>query len=378
MAFTTVDKPSAHFDAKIYAGSSSAVSITGVGFKPDFVIHKDRTEAHAFGVYDSNRGIKKWLKWSASQSQNNASDVTNTIDAALTSFNSDGYTIANMSSDPIGNKNGNQFVAWMWKMNGGTTTSNGAGSNGASIASVYQANTTAGQSVVTWTGTGSAGTIKHGLSVAPKFIMVKNLAEGRAWQTMHMSTNHATDPQTDGIAIDGSDGIVDESTYWNDTAPTSTVFSVGTHTDTNSTSGSSSYVAYCFAETKGYSKIGTYTGTGNANGGFAFCGFRPRMVFVKRYSGANANWIIKDSARNETVKDGTADVGARTNPVEQSLTPNAGNAENTNAPDFDFYSNGFKLRDTDGDTNTANAVYVFIAFADVPMVGTNGTICLSI
>ena len=376
MAFTTVDKPSAHFDTKIYAGSSSAVSVSGIGFKPDVVITKDRTEAHAFGVYDSNRGIKKWLKWDSAQSQNNAQDVTNTIDASLTSFNSDGFTIAVMSSDPIGNKNGNQFVSWMWKMNGGTTTSNGAGSNGASIASVYQANTTAGQSIVTYDGTGTAGTIKHGLSVTPKLIMIKNLVEGREWQVGHFGTTHISDPETDGLLLTASP-VADESTYFNDTAPTSTVFSVGTHLQANTADSSSKYVAYCFAETKGYSKIGTYTGTGNANGAFAFCGFRPRMVFLTRYSGGNAHWVIKDSARTETVKDGSAGRGPRANPTEQGLYPSNGIAENTNAPDMDFYANGFKLRDTDGDTNTADVIYIYYAVADVPLVGTNGTIALA-
>lgn len=197
MAYTTVAKPKDHVEASIYDGSSSAVTINTMSFKPDFVWTKDRTEAHAWGVYDSSRGIKKWLKFNSSQSQNNAQDITNTIDASLTAFTSTGFTIEPMSSDPIGNKNGNYFCSWGMKANGGSKTTNDAGTNGASIASVYQANTTSGFSIIEYTGTGSAGTLKHGLSIAPKMMWIKRLEASENWQVYIGGDTITADRETD-------------------------------------------------------------------------------------------------------------------------------------------------------------------------------------
>ena len=241
MAYTTVAKPKAHFDVQTYAGSSSAKTITGVAFKPDLVWTKDRTEAHSWGCYDSSRGIKKWIKHDASQSQNNADDITNTVDDSLTAFTSDGFTIATMSTDPIGNKNGNQFCSWMWKANGGTTASNSDGS----ITSTVQVNSTAKFSIVTYTGTGSNATIGHGLGVAPKFIIIKRLNAGEQWQIGHFSKTTNANPETDYLEFLTS-GTADNVNRWNDTLPTTSVVSLGTHAGLNASG--SSYVAYCFAD----------------------------------------------------------------------------------------------------------------------------------
>ena len=279
MAYTTVAKPKAHFDVQTYAGSSSAKTITGVAFKPDLVWTKDRTEAHSWGCYDSSRGIKKWIKPDASQSQNNADDITNTVDASLTAFNSDGFTIATMSTDPIGNKNGNQFAAWMWKANGGTTASNSDGS----ITSTVQVNSTAKFSIVTYTGTGSNATIGHGLGVAPKFIMIKRLNASEQWQIGHFSKTTNANPETDYLEFTTS-GTADNVNRWNDTLPTTSVVSLGTHAGLNASG--SSYVAYCFAENKGFSAMGAYTGmTDNADGSMIYTGFRPSMLIIKRTDG---------------------------------------------------------------------------------------------
>jgi len=368
MAYTTVAKPSAHCEATTYTGSSSAVSVTGIGFKPDMVWTKDRSEAHAFGIYDSSRGIKRWLKGSSAQSENNNSGAS-LIDASLTSFDTNGFTIAVMSSDPIGNKNGNYFRSWMWKANGGTTASNSDGS----ITSTVQANTTAGFSIVQWTGSGANATIGHGLGVAPKMIIVKNRSSGRSWSVYHGSTIVTADPQTDHLHLETADNMVDDNTMWNDTAPTTSVFSVGSANETNESANN--FVAYCFAQVKGYSHMGAYTGmTDNADGPMIYTGFRPKIVIIKRTDG-NENWQITDTACTQIDADGTQ--GIQGNLIEQKLQINTGSAESANSGDIDIYSNGFKLRDTDGMHNWTNYKYVYYAVADNAVVGTNGTVGLA-
>ena len=156
-----------------------------------------------------------------------------------------------MSSDPIGNKNGNYFRSWMWKANGGTTSSNGSGST----TSTVQANTTAGMSIVTYAGTGENATIGHGLGVAPKFILTKNRTNNRGWGVYHGATEIVTDTQTDYMELNNASGWVDDNTYWNDTAPTSTLFSVGTNNSVNE--ASCNMVAYCISQIQGYSHLWT-------------------------------------------------------------------------------------------------------------------------
>ena len=368
MAYTTIAKPSEHCEAKTYTGSSSAVSVTGVGFKPDMVWTKDRTEAHAFGIYDSSRGIKRWLKGSAAQSENN-NDGASLIDASLTSFDTNGFTIANMSSDPIGNKNGNYFRSWLWKANGGTTSSNSDGS----ITSTVQANTTAGFSIVQWTGSGSNATIGHGLGVAPKFVIVKNRSAGHDWGVYHGSTITTSDTETDYMSLNTASNNADDNTFWNDTKPTSSVFSVGTSNSTNKSS--SLMVAYCFAQVKGFSHFGAYTGmTDSADGPMIYTGFRPKIIIIKRTDG-NENWQISDTACTQIAKDGSQ--GRQGNKIEQKLQINTGAAENSTQGDLDIYSTGFKLRDTDGMHNWTNYEYIYAAWADHPIVGTNGTVGLA-
>tara|TARA_B110000285_G_scaffold17617_1_gene17159 strand:- start:47 stop:1174 length:1128 start_codon:yes stop_codon:yes gene_type:complete len=374
MAYTVVDNPKAHFDVKTYQGTSSTKTISGIAFKPDMIWTKDRTEAYEWGCYDSSRGVLKWIQTNHAQSQTATNDITSTAnDRGVASFTSDGFTIQNMTADPIGNKNGNQYAAWMWKANGASKTTNNAGANGASIASVYQANTTSGLSIVEYTGTGSAGTLKHGLSVKPKCIMIKRLDTTSSWQIYHGDTGLVTDPQTDSLSFDTTAGAADDATVWNDTIPTTSVFTVGTHAASNASSGK--YVAYVFAETKGFSNFGTYFGvTNNALGPFVYTGFRPSMVIIKRQDGAES-WQIADTARTQIVKDNSQ--GIQGNLIEEKLVLDAATAENSTSGDIDFYSNGFKPRDTDGIHNWTNYKYVYIAFAEMPLVGTNGTIALA-
>ena len=372
MAYTTVAKPKAHFDAETYEGSSSTKTISGVGFKPDMVWIKDRTGANKWGCYDSNRGVQKWLILSENYSQNGVTDITATS-TSLASFTSDGFTVSAMSAQPINNTNGNQFLTYMWKANGASKTTNDAGANGASIASVYQANTTSGFSIVQYTGTGSAGTLKHGLSVKPKCIIIKRLNAAEGWQVYHGSTVVTSDPQTDYFEINTNAGAADNANRWNDTAPTTAVFSIGTHAGLN-TSGST-YVAYVFAQTQGFSHFGSYTGvTNNADGPMVYTGFRPSMVIVKR-SDSTENWFIQTLAGTQIVKDGSQ--GIQGNLIEEKLLLNTGVVENSTQGDVDFYSNGFKPKDTDGGHNYTNYKYIYMAFSEASIVGTNGTIALA-
>jgi hypothetical protein len=374
MAYTTVAKPKAHFDAETYEGSSSTKTISGVGFKPDMVWTKDRTEAHEWGCYDSSRGVLKWIQTNHAQSQTATNDITSTAnDRGVASFTSDGFTIQNMTADPIGNKNGNQFLTYMWKANGASKTTNNAGANGASIASVYQANTTSGFSIIEYTGTGSTGTLKHGLSVLPKCIMIKRLDASGSWQIYHGSTVVTSDPQTDSFSFDTSAGATDDATVWNDTAPTTSVFTVGTHASSNASGGK--YVAYVFAQTQGFSHFGSYTGVNNnADGSMVYTGFRPSMVIVKR-SDSTENWFIQTLAGTQIVKDGSQ--GIQGNLIEEKLLLNTAVVENSTQGDVDFYSNGFKPKDTDGGHNYTDYKYIYMAFSEASIVGTNGTIALA-
>jgi len=367
MAYTVIDKPSAHFTTEVYAGSSSAKSITGVGFKPDWVITKNRTDAYQWGVYDSNRGIKRWLKTDSAQSENNNGGAS-VIDASLTSFDSAGFTIATMSSDPIGNQNGEQFLAHMWKANGGTTSSNTTGS----INSTVQANATAGFSIVSYTGTGSTATIGHSLGVKPKMIWIKNRSAGDNWTVYFGDTNIVADPETDFFELNGQSGTQD-ATYFNDTAPTTTVFSIGTDHRVNASS--ENYVAYCFAEVQGFSKMGIYIGNGvQDRGPMVYCGFRPRYILVKRQDG-NEQWHTQNIASSTIDKDGTA--GITGNVMEQRMAYSSAAAEDTDEGDCDFYATGFRFINPDARYNSDGAKYLFYAVAEMPIVGTNGTIALA-
>jgi len=368
MAYTTVN-PKAHFDVQTYTGSGSTKTISGVGFKPDLVWTKDRTVANDWGCYDSSRGVQKWLKLNETESQNNAGDITATT-TSLASFTSDGFTISTMgTTEPVGNVASSEFLTYMWKANGASLTTSNAGAVG-SIASVYQANTTSKVSVIQYTGTGTAGTLAHGLGAVPKFIMVKRLNAAEGWEIYHGSKTINAAPETDYYEMNTTAGFADDATRWNDTAPTSTVFSIGTHAGVNASG--STYIAYVFAENQGFQTFGAYTGvSNNADGPMIYTGFRPSLVIIKRSDGAES-WQVANTAAAQIVKDGTQ--GIQGNMTEQKLVANLPTAENSNSGDLDIYSNGFKLRDTDGIHNWTDYEYIYMAWAGASVVGTNGQI----
>jgi hypothetical protein len=246
------------------------------------------------------------------------------------------------------NANGLDFVSWQWKANGAGVT-NTAGS----ITSTVSANTTAGFSVVTYTGNGSAGaTIGHGLGTTPRMIIVKaRNASGQDWLVYHANAN-AT-PQNGVMTLNATSAFFANSVFWNNTAPTSSVFSVGTSAALNNSG--TTYVAYCFASVAGYSAFGSFTGNGSSDGPFTYTGFRPRYVMWKRSNTSGDGWWIIDAARSPE------------NVADDVLLANLSNSESVQTTPIDFLSNGFKMRNgADGSINANGSTYIFMAFAENP------------
>lgn len=322
-----------YFDATLYTGTGSAQSITNSGsMQPDLVWVKGRDAAKNHTLVDSVRGATKNLVSNSTNDEGTWSSIT--------AFNSNGFTLG---TDANENGNGNTFVAWQWKANG-TGSSNTDGT----ITSTVSANTTAGFSIVTYTGNQSAGaTVGHGLGVAPSMIIIKSRGAVTSWPVYHTSLG-----ATQWILLNSTNSATTSSQEFNNTAPTSTVFSIG-----NSSSNSnqaSTYVAYCFSEVAGYSRFGSYTGNGSSDGPFVFCGFRPRYLLVKRTDSAGFNWVTVDAARDTY------------NVTGNLLLPNTSGAESSAPPLFDFLSNGFKVRDSGTGLNGNGGTYIYAAFATYP------------
>ena len=332
-------QPRDFFNTVLYTGNGTTQSITGVGFQPDWTWIKERSSTSNHEVYDSTRGATKLL------SPNNT-DAEGTNASALTSFDSDGFSVG---SGGAVNENSQTYVGWNWKADGGTTSSNSDGS----ITSTVQANTTAGFSIVTYTGNGTSGaTVGHGLGKAPATVIIKSRDDADSWLVLPPSLG-----ATKALNLDTTGQVQTYTPYFNDTNPTSTVFSLGNDGRTNGSS--ENFVAYCFADVKGYSKFGSYTGNGNANGPFIYTGFRPAFVIAKVTNATNS-WTIQDNKRNVD------------NPVSNYLLANDSGAEGTSGLDFDFLSNGFKLRTASGAVNGSGNTHIYMAFAEFPLVGSNG------
>jgi len=349
MAYTTIDDPSAYFHTQLYTGDgSSDNAITNDAnsgdFKPDWLWIKSRSYADLHAVFDSSRGRDKRIFPNSSNAEGSSSP-----DNFLKSFDTNGFTTGN---DAGMNTNGGTLVAWQWKANGGTTSSNTDGS----ITSTVQVDTTAGFSIVTYDGNGSSGaTFGHGLGTVPNFIIIKNRSEVKDWTVYHGANTSA--PETDALFLNLTDATIDNAGYWNDTAPTSSIITVGDNTKVNSSG--EQHVAYCFAEKQGYSKFGSYTGNGSADGPFIYTGFKPAWLLIKQSSASGENWRLFDSARSTF------------NQVNKHLVPSTAGAESAETG-CDFLSNGFKLRDTDGHQNASGSTYIYMAFAEHPFVSSEG------
>ena len=463
MAYSTIDKSTDYFNTNLYTGNGSTQhSITGVGFKPDWVWIKSRDDAYNHFLFDAVRGVGKQI-----YSNTTGAEATNMNN--LYSFNADGFSLAQSGNDDVTNKNNSNFVSWNWLAGGtapsqtytvkvvsdsgnkyrfddfgtsavtldlqeggtytfdqsdssnsghplrfytasdksggeyttGVTTNGTPGSSGAytritvaasaptlyyqcsshagmggqantnstfgssnfsgSIQSTVSANTTAGFSIVKYTASGSNATIGHGLGVAPAWIIVKGRTTDNNWRVGHNGlTSWAYRINLEGTAAESS-----QANVWNSTAPTSSVFSIGTSSSVNDDSGGGvEHIAYCFAEKKGYSKFGSYTGNNKADGPFVYLGFRPAWLLVKD-RGSGQHWHVIDNKR-ETFNDGdAAHLSPNSNDSEATVKSNRGTAN------IDFLSNGFKIN-RDGSLLNGTGQFIYMAFAESPFVNSNG------
>jgi len=355
MSYTNgLDKPTDYFNTITYTGNDTdGRTITGVGFQSDWTWVKARSSAFSHYIIDAIRydsGASKYLKLDSSSS---AADETPSGAGWISALNSDGYVCKNGTSNTNNcNENGVTYVAWNW-LGANGTTSNTDGS----ITSTVSANTTSGFSIVSYTGTGSNATVGHGLGTTPAWVLVKERgASGESWNNFHQSLGAGIT-----IMLNLTNAQQSSSTMWNNTAPTSSVFSVGA--DAGSNGSSKTYIAYCFAEKKGYSKFGSYTGNGNADGTFVYTGFKPAFLITKCTSNSafsNSNWMLYDNKRDLY------------NQMAEYLYPDSSNASGTNSQGMDFLSNGIKMRNTFGDANYNNETYIYMAFAENPFVTSTG------
>ena len=328
-------------DATLYTGTGSSLTVSNVdlgttGFQPDLVWIKSRSAATDNKVTDSVRGATK-----AIVTNSTASETTDT--QGLTAFGTSGFTLG---TNTTYNNSGATYVGWQWKA-GGTAVSNTTGS----ITSSVSANTTAGFSIITYTGTGVAATVGHGLGVAPYMMIIKERNTSvRAWPVYFAGF---AAPTTSYIYLDNTTaGGTGYGGFWNSTAPTSSVFSIGTDLTTNESTAA--YVAYCWTPIAGFSQFGTYVGNGSADGPFVYTGFRPKFVLIRDSTNAN-NWQILDSSRNTY------------NIANNILQTNLSDAESAfGVGGVDFLSNGFKLRTSSTSINTTSAVVIYMAFAENP------------
>ena len=348
MAYTTINKGSSYFNTVLWTGTGATLSVTGVGFQPDFVWIKNRDNGGAANrLLDAVRGATKLL-------YSNLTNAEDTDVDSLTSFNVDGFTVGNAAGV---NQSGSGIVSWNW-LGANTTVSNTSGS----ITSTVSANPTAGFSVVGYTGNATAGaTIGHGLGAKPAMIIFKNRIDSSAakWAVYHQAAFVSqADPNI--LYLDDAAAQADDVNVLGNTTVTlnSTLFSLG---DYNGSNGSGdAMIAYCFAQIKGFSNFGSYTGNGSTDGTFVYTGFRPEFVLTKA-SSSTGQWIIHDATRDPF------------NQTNRLLYPSLSNAEENNISDqIDILSNGFKIRATGSGINGSGVKYIYMAFAENPFVTSGG------
>ena len=327
MAYTTIDDPSAYFQTKLYTGNDSSRAITFDGntnMQPDWSWFKARSEAYNHAAFDSVRGVQKLIR-------PNQTTAEETHSTTLTAFSSNGFSLG--GGDAFTNANSVTYASWHWKKTA-----------------------TAGFDIVSYTGNGSARTISHSLSAIPKMIIIKNRDDTDSWRVYHASTGNGG-----SLMLNLTNAFASDSTMWNNTSPTSSVFSLGDHDNVNG--NGHKFIAYCFAEKKGYSKFGSYTGNGNADGTFFYTGFKPAFIIQKR-SDATHDWQLHDNKRGQYFPG---------NVVNNRIQPNSNSAEGTGDDiGYDFLSNGFKTRTSNANYNASGSVYIYMAFAENPFVTSTG------
>ena len=339
MAYASITKPSLHFNTKIYAGNGSSNAQTGVGFQPDLFWCKSTTNAENHTLIDAVRGVGYGLTSNSTAVQYSGTNFG--------SFDSDGFTWSgNLGS---GNENGQNYVAWNWKAGGGQGSSNTDGSINTTYTS---ANTTAGISIIKYNGNGSNGaTIGHGLGVAPTFVMIKRTDTASNWIV-------ATHANAFGFGrftyLNDASATITNSGAFNDTAPSSSVITLGTWNDVNNSSGT--YICYAFAEKKGFSKFGSYHAY-TANTPFIYTGFKPAFTLIRGQS--TTNWNMYDNRRFGF------------NGKDAPLFADLNNSESSDYDRIDYLCNGFKIITTNVQLCNNNTPHFYMAFAEAPLVGSN-------
>jgi hypothetical protein len=329
----TISNGANYMAASLYTGTGASQTVSNavnsISFQPDMVWIKSRSAATDHKLTDSVRGTTKALI-----SDTTGAETTDTN--GLTAFGSTGFTVG---TDTVYNNSGATYVGWNWK-GGGTGVSNTAGS----ITSTVSANTTAGFSIVTYTGTGATATIGHGLGATPSMMIMKKRSNAGAWKVYHTILGN-----TKILELNATDAAQTSSTYWNNTSPTSTLITVGSNGDINASG--ETYVSYCFTPIAGYSAFGSYTANGSTDGPFVYLGFRPRWLMIKRIDGVDS-WVIEDSSRDTYNVD------------KNYILADSNGAEG--ATDLrDLLSNGFKCRSI-AQNITSGATYIYAAFAENP------------
>ena len=322
MAYTTINKSKDYFNTKLYTGTGSTQTLTGIGFNADLIWLKNRTDSSTSHVLtDSVRTNAKYLKSDSVDSEGTYTFVSNR--------GSDGYDVASHSWSGASSKN---YVAWNWLKSA-----------------------TAGFDIVSYTGNSSARTISHNCGAIPKMMLIKKRSDSDNWSVYHQGTGAGN-----YLILNTTSGSGASSTMWNNTTPTASVFSLGNKGEVNA--NGQTFIAYLFAEIPGYSKFGTYTGNGNADGTFVYTGFKPAWVLGKRSDNTN-NWYIFDTVRDSF------------NLTQKKLRPDTTAAENNNSSKaIDILSNGFKIKNSDAEFNASGGTYIYMAFGQ-SLVGTNNIPC---
>jgi len=341
MAYTTINKSTDYFNTKLYTGTGSSNAVTGVGFQPDMTWFKHRNGTSEHNIYDAVRGATKRII-------PNDTSAEGTQSNGLSAFGSDGFTVVDSNATNLNNQT---YASWNWKANGA-----GSANTDGDINSTVSANTTAGFSIVKYSGNSTSGaTVGHGLGAVPSMIIWKNLGTD-SWGVYHKSLGN-----THAMFLDLTNASTSFSTLVNNTTPSSSLITLGSSTNSNNSGG---MIAYCFAEKQGFSKFGSYLGNGNADGTFIYTGFKPAWFMVKQTNAAGNSWHILDNKRDSF------------NMMEKNLRANLSNAEFDTGVDFDFLSNGVKMRNTDGaSNNSGGSTYIYMAFAEAPLVGSNNVPC---
>ena len=325
MAYTTIDDPSAYFKIQTYAGTGSSnaqtFADTDTDMQPDMVWIKERDDTNDHNLFDAVRGAGELIRPNRTNAQNSTTE-------GVKSFDSDGFTLGTNSSL---NGGSSTYVAWCWKESA-----------------------TAGFDIIAFTGNATARTISHSLSAVPHWMITKNTVDGEQWRCYHRGM--ATAPETDYMDFNLNEGVNDNNVVWNDTAPTSSVFTVGTDSGVNG--NTDAMIAYLWTSIQGFSKFGSYRGNDGNDGAFVYTGFKPAYVLTKKYSATGASWQICDNKRPGF------------NVINDSLSADDSVVEATHVA-MDFCANGFKCRNSNRDSNH-NALYAFMAFAEQPFVNSEG------